>query len=96
MTVDVFATAGGKDTAFMYDSAGDDEFVAQGSIATMRGMGFETRVHHFEVVYGQSINGGIDTATSVRFRLVTTSSPTAVLLHGCKPLTTPTGSSFAI
>ena len=58
-----YATAGGRDVANLYDSAGDDRYDAGADFGAMTGVGFYNYAQYFEEVYAFSTAGGTDAAT---------------------------------
>ncbi len=61
-TITAFA-GGGLDEAYMYDSSGDDEFLARQGYGKLSGEGFVLETFDFMRNYGYSINGGTDEAS---------------------------------
>jgi hypothetical protein len=60
-TVYADSTAGGDDTAKMYDSVGDDTFYGKSNVSSMLGTGYYNRVTDFEKVQAFA-STGTDTA----------------------------------
>ena len=56
------ATAGGDDTAYLHDSAGDDELSVRPQFTSLRNEDTFQLAYGFERVYAYANNGGIDTA----------------------------------
>jgi hypothetical protein len=54
---------GGSDVARLYDSAGDDTFVADPTYGQLSGNGFSNRANGFRYVFAYASEGGNDTAT---------------------------------
>lgn len=62
--LNAYATDGGTDNAFFYDSeTSDDIFVSRENITLMRADGKESRAHQFDTVNAYAGGGGFDTAT---------------------------------
>ncbi|MFN0197507.1 MAG: Calx-beta domain-containing protein, partial [Planctomycetaceae bacterium] len=55
-------SGGGQDRAYLYDSIGDDEFLASPASAELNGSGFSNRVVGYRRVYAYSYAGGRDVA----------------------------------
>ncbi len=60
--VHAYATAGGLDVAKLFDSPGDDTFVAGPIDGALFGEGFYNRAKHFEGVHAYATGGGLDGA----------------------------------
>ena len=58
-----YGTAGGNDTANLYDSPGDDRLSANSKSAFISGPGFYSQARHFESVIGHATAGGNDYAS---------------------------------
>ena len=57
-----YATAGGNDTARLFDSDQDDRFVATPEASALFGTGYFNRAKFFEQVFAEAGNGGNDLA----------------------------------
>ena len=57
-----YGNAGGNDRAELFDSAGDDNFVATTAYGALYGEGFYNRAYSFEMVDARSTRGGNDAA----------------------------------
>jgi hypothetical protein len=53
--------AGGNDVAYLYDTSGNDQLVAEDNEATLNSGVFDTTVYDFGTVYANSSQGGTDT-----------------------------------
>jgi hypothetical protein len=56
------STAGGTDTAYLYDSPGNDRFVSDGALSQMLGDEYSLGAEGFEQVHAYHLAGGDDTA----------------------------------
>jgi hypothetical protein len=67
----VFATAGGNDSAFLFDSEEDDQFSGTGDTGWMRGAAHFYLTRGFDLIAANGVNGGVnkDTSRNVNYRL---------------------------